>query len=133
MVRLFRFCTILAGLFFVGLGWVGAFVPGLPTVPFLILALACFARSSDRFYNWLYNHKFFGPPLVKWKEYGVISRKTKIIAITSMLLSLLYMIFIVKMSWLPIVISMLFMLVGAGYILSKPSYPEEKIIKKIKN
>lgn len=65
------------GLFFTGLGFVGAFLPVLPTVPFLILAAACFTRSSARMEAWLLNHPQFGPLLRDWREKGAIPRRAK--------------------------------------------------------
>ena len=49
-----------AGTFCVGLGIIGVFVPILPTTPFLLLAAACYMRSSERFYQWLINNRIFG-------------------------------------------------------------------------
>ena len=49
-----------AGTFCVGLGIIGIFVPILPTTPFLLLAAACYMRSSERFYQWLVNNRIFG-------------------------------------------------------------------------
>lgn len=66
------------GLFFTGLGFVGAFLPVLPTVPFLLLATACFARSSRRLEAWLLNHRSFGPLLRDWREKGAIPLRGKI-------------------------------------------------------
>jgi len=43
-----------------GLGIIGIFVPILPTTPFLLLAAACYMRSSERFYQWLVNNRIFG-------------------------------------------------------------------------
>lgn len=70
--------------FFISLGWVfvvlgaiGAVLPLLPTTPFLILALACFAENSPRFYSMLLNHKWFGPPLQQWEKTHTIRRNVK--------------------------------------------------------
>jgi uncharacterized membrane protein YbaN (DUF454 family) len=49
-----------AGTLCVGLGIIGVFVPILPTTPFLLLAAACYMRSSQRFYEWLTNNRIFG-------------------------------------------------------------------------
>jgi uncharacterized membrane protein YbaN (DUF454 family) len=51
---------IAAGTLCVGLGIIGIFVPILPTTPFLLLAAACYMRSSERFYRWLTNNRVFG-------------------------------------------------------------------------
>lgn len=54
-----RLILIVIGLIFTTLGIAGAVLPLLPTTPFLIVAVFCFARSSDRFYNWLINQKIY--------------------------------------------------------------------------
>ena len=55
-----RRLLIAAGTLCTGLGIIGIFVPILPTTPFLLLAAACYMRSSERFYRWLTNNRVFG-------------------------------------------------------------------------
>jgi len=66
------------GWFFVILGAVGAILPLLPTTPFLIIALACFAESSPRFHRMLLANKWFGPPLALWESTKTIRHKIKV-------------------------------------------------------
>ena len=55
------------GVFFVALGSVGVVLPGLPTTPFMLLAAACFARSSERFYNWVITNPIFGEQVLRYR------------------------------------------------------------------
>jgi uncharacterized membrane protein YbaN (DUF454 family) len=73
-----------AGSLLVAVGFVGAFLPLLPTTPFLILAAACFARSSPRLEHWLLSHRQFGPVLRSWRAHGAIPLKAKILACIGM-------------------------------------------------
>lgn len=75
-----RMLWTMAGWLCFALGFVGAFVPLLPTVPFMLLATYCFARGSERFHEWLITHPRFGPAILDWQERGTISRKAKIMA-----------------------------------------------------
>ncbi|MEM7422729.1 MAG: YbaN family protein [Pseudomonadota bacterium] len=68
------------GILSFGLGAIGAVVPLLPTVPFMLLAAFCFARGSDRFHAWLIDHDRFGPPIRDWQAHGAIRRSGKIAA-----------------------------------------------------
>jgi uncharacterized membrane protein YbaN (DUF454 family) len=85
--RLLRPLYFAAGLVLVGVGVVGYLVPVMPGTIFLILAAACFARSSRRLEMWLVNHPRFGPSVVAWREHGAIPRRIKIIAIGAMAVS----------------------------------------------
>ena len=75
------------GTLVLGLGIVGIFVPLLPTVPFVLLAAACYARSSPRFHNALRNGRTFGPMIRDWEEHRSVSRKTKRMASVLIVLS----------------------------------------------
>lgn len=75
----------LLGFLFVALGTVGIFVPLLPTTVFLLLAAACFARSSEKWHQWLLANATFGPIIRHWDENRCITFRTKCVAITSML------------------------------------------------
>ena len=75
------------GTLFLVVGIIGIFVPILPTTPFLLLATACFARSSRRFYNWLMNHPAFGPLIVEWRTYRSIPWRIKMVALVTMILT----------------------------------------------
>lgn len=66
-----------AGLLSVALGTIGIVLPLLPTVPFMILAAFCFARSSPALEARLMNHPRFGHHLVAWRQKSVISRRAK--------------------------------------------------------
>jgi uncharacterized membrane protein YbaN (DUF454 family) len=72
-----RYLWALLGLLCIVLAAVGAFLPFVPTVPFLLLAAFFFARSSKRLHDWLLSHPRFGPPIIAWQERGVISRSSK--------------------------------------------------------
>ena len=77
----------IAGFFFCGLALLGVALPVLPTAPFVLLAAACFAKSSPRFHRWMMEHKLFGPILNNWRESRSIPRKAKQIAIASVVCS----------------------------------------------
>jgi hypothetical protein len=75
---------IIAGSVFVVLGAFGVILPGLPTTPFLILAAACYIRSSQKLYDWLIANKTFGPYLRDYREGKGIPKKAKKIALVMM-------------------------------------------------
>ncbi len=62
------------------LGVIGAFLPILPTTPFVLLASYFFSKGSPKFYHWLLSSKLFGSIINNWNKYGVIDIKSKLIA-----------------------------------------------------
>ena len=72
---------IFAGTVFTAIGIIGIFVPILPTTPFLLLAAACYLRSSRRLYNWLLNNRFFGAYVRNYLHGRGMPRKVKIATI----------------------------------------------------
>ena len=81
-----RWLLLAAGFLFVGLAGLGAALPVLPTVPFLLVAAACFARSSDRFYHWLLANRLFGPTIRDWRETRSMPLRAKVLAIAMVVL-----------------------------------------------
>ncbi|MDO8978625.1 MAG: YbaN family protein [Afipia sp.] len=119
--RLLRILFLALGFVFVALGFVGAFLPVLPTTPFLILAAACFARSSPRFEAWLLEHERFGPTLRAWRSRGAIPRNAKLAALGGMIIG--FTLFrLAGDPGLPITLAVAgLMLTGLAYVFSRPS------------
>ena len=69
------------------LGVVGIVVPGLPTVPFILLSAYAAARGSDRLHAWLLAHRRFGPLIRDWQAHGAVSRRAKWLATATMALA----------------------------------------------
>jgi uncharacterized protein len=111
------------GLVLTGVGIVNLFIPGPPTTVFLIMAAACFARSSPKLEAWLVNHPRFGPGIVAWRQHGAIPRKIKFIAIGSMVVSFVIVLFVHLQLWLVAVIAAV-MLASAVFIATRPEGPK---------
>ncbi len=103
-----RWILLVCGWISVALAILGLFLPVLPTVPFLLLALACFARSSGRFYVWLIEHEQLGPLVRPYLDGAGMPLKAKVKAIllvwASILLSTL---FFVDRLWLQILLPLI--------------------------
>lgn len=85
-----RWVLTIAGTVSLGLGIAGILLPLLPTTPFLLLAAACYARSSERLNNWLLNNRWFGNYLRNyWKGKG-IPLKVKVLSISFLWITIGY-------------------------------------------
>jgi len=73
-----RWLLVGVGVVSVGLGTLGIFVPLLPTTPFLLLAAACFVRSSGRLHHWLMNHRVYGPVIRGYREHRALPASSKV-------------------------------------------------------
>jgi uncharacterized membrane protein YbaN (DUF454 family) len=76
-----RAVYLLLGWFFVGLAFLGAFLPLLPTTPFLLLASALFLKSSPRLNRWLLGTRLFGPFLRDWQRHRGVRLRVKVTAV----------------------------------------------------
>jgi len=94
-----RYVLLVIGWISVTLGIIGIFLPVLPTTPFLLLAAACFVRSSRRFYDWLVTHPRLGPWFRDYLEGKGIPLKGKVYAITTMWISIGVSCWLVPMFW----------------------------------
>ena len=116
--RLIRWVWISGGTFFVGLGIIGIFLPLLPTTPFLLLAAACYARGSKRFYNWLLNNRWFGNYIKNYREGKGIPLKTKILSISLLWATIGYSTFFVVDIFLIRVCLILIAIAVSAHIIS---------------
>ncbi len=115
----------LLGLLCVLLGIIGAVLPVMPTTPFLILALACFARSSSALESWLLNHPRFGTTLQHWRAHQVVPVKAKYAASIGMLIGFIFLLYNSPPAWIIALVAVVEVLVMA-YLISKPSAPPKK-------
>ncbi len=114
-----RFLALLLAYLFLGLAIVGVFVPGLPTVPFLLLAAWFAAKGSQRLHRWIYAHPHFGKLLIDWETQGAVSRRSKVIAVLMTLASAVLMYRHIENVWALAGITAL-LLFGMGFLLTRP-------------
>ena len=82
--RAVRLVLVVVGTLCVALGVLGIFLPVLPTTPFLLLAAACYARASERFYRWLLANPTLGPTIREWRRHRSVPYRTKVVALALM-------------------------------------------------
>ena len=112
------------GLFLTGLGLAGVIIPGLPTTIFMILAAACFFRSSTKMYNWVINHPLFGESVLRFRAGDGMPIKAKYTSIIVMwfFISTSILIFLSSHDlWIKAVI-ILAGLIGTIFIMRQPTF-----------
>ena len=109
----------------VGLAFIGIFIPGIPTTPFLIVALWAFAKSSKKFHKWLLNHKRFGPILQNWESHKVVPKNAKITMVVLQILAVIILYWSTKSMLYAGMLAILLIFV-AIYVISLPSSVPEK-------
>ena len=82
------------GLLSMIVGLIGIPVPGLPTTPLMILAAACFAKSNQRFYDWIINNRMFGAHVKNYREGNGIPKKSKPVIFGTMWVFVLFAVLI---------------------------------------
>jgi uncharacterized membrane protein YbaN (DUF454 family) len=102
------------------LGVIGIFLPVMPTTPFLLLAAACFMRTSPKFYNWLVGHPRLGKYLVYYLEGKGIPLKAKVYTITTMGISMGVTCYFVPVTAVRILLPLVGVLVTL-YIVRQPT------------
>jgi hypothetical protein len=113
-----RLVWLLLGGLSLALGVIGAFLPLVPTVPFLLLAAFCFARGHPPFEDWLLSHATFGPPIKAWRERGAISRRGKLAAVAGFTGSAILGLVLLPMPWslAPALVAAM----GGSWVWSRP-------------
>jgi len=99
----FRGLWWLLAYFSLGLGAIGIVVPGLPTVPFVLLAAYAAARGSQRLHRWLLAHRRFGPMIRDWQTQGAVSRRSKWLASGSMALCAAILFLTARTPWVAVI------------------------------
>lgn len=119
--RLARWVWLVLGLVCVALGFIGAIVPLMPTTVFLIMAAACFARSSPKLEAWLLDHPRFGPTLRAWRRDRAIPPAAKVMACSGMALGLAIFWWGAHPKWPLLLVVATIMGLCAAYVVSRPS------------
>ena len=114
-----RVLLLSAGTVSVVLGVVGIFLPILPTTPFLLLAAACYVRSSNKFYTWLVSHPVLSKYILAYLDGQGIPRKAKYYTLSVMWLTMSISAFIVPL-WQVSVLLLCIGLAVSAYIWRLP-------------
>lgn len=123
----FRWAWWLLAYAALGLGLLGIFVPGLPTVPFILLSAWAAAQGSERLHAWLLAHPRFGPMIRDWQAHGAVSRHSKRMATVAMSLSALVLVVLAALTgyqrWWAVALPIACMAVVGAWLWRRPEPP----------
>jgi len=130
--KLSRIFWFTCGFISMVIGIIGIPVPGLPTTPLMILAAACFAKSSQRFYDWIINNKLFGHHVKNYREGNGIPKKSKPIILTTLWGFVLFAVLIAIPDSAPPIsryATLILAVIGTIFILRIPSFEDSQILE----
>lgn len=118
-----------AGMVFVALGYIGAFLPVMPSTIFFILALNSFRRCNPKLERWILNTPLIGPILREWDESGAIHPRTKVIIVVVLWLSIIGSVAaaMMKQKDSPVLVAVMTILLSAAaigvthFVLTRPN------------
>ena len=120
--KVLRIFFFVVGSISLALGVIGIILPVLPTTPFLLLALACYYRSSKRMTNWMLNNKYFGTYIRRYKEGKGIPLKTKMLAITILWIAIIYSAIFIVPIWIAQIILLGVAIAVTLHLIWLPTY-----------
>ena len=95
---------VAAGSLCLGLAVLGVFLPLLPTTPFLLLASACYVRSSERLHGWLMGNRMLGGYIRNFSERRGIPLRARVTTVVLLWLPLLYSVYRLDLLWLELIL-----------------------------
>jgi uncharacterized membrane protein YbaN (DUF454 family) len=125
--KIIRPLFFVAGTISLVLGAIGIVLPVLPTTPFLLLALACYCRSSERMTQWMLNNKYFGKYIRRYREGKGIPLKTKLLATIILWITISYSALFVIPVWIAQLILFAIAAAVTLHLIKLPTYKEQKL------
>lgn len=123
--RRFRWAWWLLAYASLGLGIVGIVVPGLPTVPFVLLSAYAAARGSQRLHRKLLAHAQFGPMIRDWQAHRAVSRRAKVLAVSMMAACAVLLFLTAPRGWMAVAGTAIMAIVGI-WLWSRPEPPSQR-------
>jgi uncharacterized membrane protein YbaN (DUF454 family) len=118
--KLQRLLWFTLGHFFLLLGIVGVFLPVIPTVPFIVIASACYSKVSPKFRERLRNNRWFGKAVRDWEDERAISKRSKLIVFASLITSVIFVTIFLSILWIKMIVFIVAVFT-ACFILTRPT------------